>query len=218
MSEHDPDRTRRNADPAVADAERRAREQAEGVEPEARPPLSEQAPPERDDGPQTELEILRGELAAMQERLAEAEARAEEERARALRARAEADTARRLAAADQDRARDAGLDAAVVPVMAVYDDLRRALQAAESGDPELIVPGVRAVMEGLERSLAMLEIRRVGDVGEAFDPDLHEALTSVPAEDDAEPNTIADVFEAGFARGERLIRPARVIVYQDPEG
>lgn len=218
MSDHDPDRTRRDADPAVADAERRAREQAEGVEPEARPPLSEEAPPERDDGPQTELEILRGELAAMQERLAEAESRAEEERARALRARAEADTARRLAAADQDRARDAGLDAAVVPVMAVYDDLRRALQAAESGDPELIVPGVRAVMEGLERSLATLEIRRVGEPGEAFDPDLHEALTSVPAEDDAEPNTIADVFEAGFARGERLIRPARVIVYQDPEG
>jgi molecular chaperone GrpE len=201
--------------PRPADPEERAREEAEGVEPEAQPPMSERTPVAAEDAPQTELEILRGELASLQERLETAERRLEEEQGRALRLRAELDTVRRRATADQDRAREAGLDTAVLPVMAVYDDLRRALQAAEAGDPASIVPGVRAVMESLERNLARLDIQRVGDPGEPFDPDLHEALTSTPVPDEAEPGTIAEVFEAGFRRGERLVRPARVVVYQD---
>ena len=121
----------------------------------------------------------------MQERLA-AERRLEEEQGRALRARAELDTVRRRATGDQDRAREAGLDTAVLPVMAVYDDLRRALQAAEAGDPASIVPGVRAVIESLERNLARLDIERVGDPGQPFDPDLHEALTSTPVAENAD--------------------------------
>ncbi len=162
-----------------------------------------------------ELAILRDELAALRQQLDQAEADRADQEGRALRAMAELDTVRRRAAADQSRARDAGLDAAVLPVMEVHDDLRRALSAAEGSDPASIVPGVRAVMETLERNLGKLDIRRIGDVGEAFDPDLHEALTSMPVAEGAEPGTIAEVFEAGFARGERLIRPARVVVYQD---
>jgi molecular chaperone GrpE len=200
-----------------ADAEERAREEAQGVEPAAEPPMSQETPAEREDTPQTELEILRGELAALQERLETAEQRLEEEQARALRARAELDTVRRRATGDQDRAREAGLDTAVLPVMGVYDDLRRALQAAEAGDPASIVPGVRAVMESLERNLERLDIERVGDPGQPFDPDLHEALTSTPVAEGAEPGTIAEVFEAGFKRGDRLVRPARVVVYQDAD-
>lgn len=166
-------------------------------------------------GGQDEATILRDELATLRRQREEAEAQRKEAEARALRAFAELDTVRRRAAGDQDRARDAGLDAAVLPVMTVYDDLRRALAAAEGSDPASIVPGVRAVMETLERNLEKLDIRRVGEVGDAFDPDQHEALTSAPLQEGAEPGTIADVFEAGFMRGDRLIRPARVVVYQD---
>ena len=214
MTDRDPDR--RPTDP-----QERADEERLGVEPDAEPPLSDDAPPPAPeapmDAPQTELEILRGELAALQERVARAEKALAEQEARALRARAELDTVRRRAAADQDRARDAGLDAAVLPVMAVYDDLRRALHAAEGGDPASIVPGVRSVMETLERDLGKIDIQRVGEVGDVFDPDLHEALTAVPTADGAASGTIADVYEAGFRRGERLIRPARVVVYQDAD-
>jgi len=217
MNEHD----RRPDDP-----QERARQEATGVEPEAEPALSEDArqvdaegdTAEPIDVPQTELELLRGELAALQQRVAAAEKALGEQEARALRARAEADTVRRLSASDQTRARDAGMDAVVLPVMTVWDDLRRALTAAEGGDPAAIVPGVRAVMETLEREFGKLEIQRVGDPGESFDPDLHEALTAVPLTDGAVPGTIAEVFEAGFKRGDRLIRPARVIVYQDDQG
>lgn len=165
-----------------------------------------------------EAEILRAELTRAQEELARVRGELEEARQRQLRARAELETFRRRVAGDLELAREAGLDAAVLPVLTVFDDLRRALQAAESSDdPAAIVPGVRAVLDSLERNLETLDIRAVGSAGEDFDPDLHEALTAVPVTGQARPGTIADVVQAGFRRGERLVRPARVLVYQDPE-
>ena len=102
----------------------------------------------------------------------------------------------------------------MLTVLAVFDDLTRALEVADEDDPGKIVPGVRAVNESLERKLETLGIVRVGDVGDPFDPDLHEALTAMPTDDAAKDDTIAQVFEAGFRRGDRLVRPARVVVYQ----
>lgn len=157
-----------------------------------------------------EIGIIREELAALQVKLEDAESRA-------LRARAELDTVKRRTAGDVARARDAGVDEALAPAMAVFDDLRRALDAAEQGDPASIVPGVKAVLETLGRNLDGLGVTRVGEEGEPFDAEQHEALTTAPLQDGAEPGTIATVFEAGFKRGERLIRPARVVVYQDAD-
>lgn len=165
----------------------------------------------------TEVEILRAELAKLQEELEATRRDAAEARDRALRAKADLDNVRKRAAGEEARAREAGLDSAVLPVLTVYDDLRRALNAAEQGDAESIVPGVRAVMEGLERNLGRLEIERLGGEGETFDPDVHEALTSMPSPDPDHAGTIAQVFEAGFRRGGRLVRPARVVVYADSE-
>ena len=164
-----------------------------------------------------ELERSREELAELREAMQQVRAEAEEARDKFLRARADLDNYRRRSAADVDRAREAGLDSAVLNVLNVYDDLSRALQVADEEDPGKILPGVRAVRETLERNLGTLDIQRVGEVGEPFDPDLHEALTSVPAQGDARAGTIADVFQAGFRRGERLVRPARVVVYADQE-
>jgi molecular chaperone GrpE len=170
------------------------------------------------EAPIEEVDVLRRELGRVHEALDAARIEIEELKDRALRARAELENARRRASGEVDRARESGLDAALAPVLTVYDDLGRALQAAESGDPAAIIPGVRAVRESLERKLAALGVERVGSIGDAFDPDRHEALTTVPAQGDAAPGTIADVFEAGFVRNERLIRPARVVVFEDERG
>ncbi len=165
-----------------------------------------------------EVDILRRELTRTQEQLGEAQREAAEYRDRFLRSRAELETFRRRVSDDVERAREAGLDSAVLAVLSVFDDLGRALQAAETtDDPATIVPGVRAVKESLERNLENLDIRPIGEPGEPFDPNQHEALTAVPLTEGAEPGTIADVFQAGFKRGDRLVRPARVVVYKDPE-
>jgi molecular chaperone GrpE len=161
-----------------------------------------------------EAEILRSELMRLQEDLKEANARFEEMKDRFLRSRAELDNYRKRAAAEAERARDSGLDSAVLPALVVFDDLKRALDAADGADPAAIIPGVQSVLATLERGLEALGIESVGHVGDTFDPDLHEALTSLPTDETEKSDTIAEVFQVGFQKGGRLIRPARVVVYQ----
>lgn len=157
----------------------------------------------------SELKRVREEREALEQQLAEAESRF-------LRARAELDTMRRRMAGELDLARSAGVDSAVMPVLIVYDDLERALDAAaKSGDSGSIVPGVQAVKAGLLRGLENLGITLMGLVGEHFDPERHEAMAIVPAGEGEEPGTIHEVFEAGFMHGDRLVRAARVTVVAD---
>jgi molecular chaperone GrpE len=162
---------------------------------------------------QDEVDILRAELARMQDSLGEAERQRDEFKDRYLRARAELENYRRRVQGDLERAREAGVDSAVLAVLPVYDDLGRALQAA-TDDPSRIISGVESVREGLKRNLEALGIKEVGKRGEVFDPDFHEALSSFPAEDEALAGTVAEVYQVGFTKDDRLVRPARVVVYQ----
>jgi molecular chaperone GrpE len=184
-------------------------------------PAEEQPIPTDPDAPKPPLDldpiaIYQAELARLGDELAAARDELRAERDRALRARADLDNLRRRHAAEADRARAAGQDAVIGSVLAVHDDLDRALAAAaRSGDPTAIVPGVEAVLAGLLRTLETLGFRRTGAVGEPFDAALHEAIMVVPTPEGATPGTIQAVFEVGFRQGDRLVRPARVIVHQD---
>jgi molecular chaperone GrpE len=162
------------------------------------------------------VEVWRAELERAQLALEGALRERQEAEERALRARAELDTLRRRQAGELERARLQGLDAALLPVLVVHDDLERALAAAAKSDnPASIVPGVEAVLAGLVRSLELLGLTPTGAVGEAFDANLHEAVMAVPSDDPERVGQIQSVFEVGFRQGERLVRPARVIVYQE---
>ncbi len=163
-----------------------------------------------------EVDVLRGELRKLREALDVAQAEAAEAQDRALRARADLENLRRRSLADVERAHGAGLDAAIGPVLTVHDDLERAIAAGRQGEPSAILPGVEAVLAGLVRRLEGLGLTRIGAVGEPFDAELHEALTAVPAPDPELAGTIESVFSVGFLQGDRLVRPARVVVYQEP--
>lgn len=160
-----------------------------------------------------EADVLRGELARVQQDLERAKQEADEMKNKYLRVRADLENYRRRAAQDTERARAAGLDSAVLAVLPVYDDLGRALSVA-TDDPSQLIPGVKAVREGLLRNLEALGIKPVGAEGDDFNPEHHEALTSQPTDDPNKAGTIAQVFEVGFVKDERLVRPARVVVYQ----
>lgn len=167
-------------------------------------------------GPGDEAEILRDELQRAQQRLEELQGELDEHRERYLRARADFENYRRRMSEELEREREAGMDSMVLPVLNVYDDLERALEAAAAaGEEGPFVTGVRAVRDSLLRQLDSLGIRVVGLRGEAFDPELHEALAVVAAGPDAADGTIVQVFSAGFAKGDRLIRPAKVIVAKE---
>ncbi len=176
-----------------------------------------EAPAEgREQAGEAEVEILRDELRRAQERLEGLQREAEESRDRFLRARAEFDNYRRRMEAELAREREAGMDSMVIPVLNVYDDLERALEAATAAGLEgPFVTGVRAVRDSLLRQLDALGITPVGLKGEPFDPELHEALAAVPAGPDAADGTIVQVYSAGFVKGERLVRPAKVVVAKD---
>ncbi|HSS04348.1 MAG TPA: nucleotide exchange factor GrpE [Solirubrobacterales bacterium] len=100
-------------------------------------------------------------------------------------------------------------------VLPVLDDLERALQAEgldpEGDSPDGLAHGVLLVFRSLRDSLAKHGIEAVDPTGEKFDPTLHEALSTLPA-DGTESGTVVETMQKGYRLGEQLIRPARVVV------
>ena len=165
--------------------------------------------------PETEADVLRSELIQAQEKLEELRQASEENHDRFMRSRAELDNYRRRSAADMERARAGGLDSAVGAVLRVFDDLERALQVTGDEHAAAIIDGVKIVLENLEAALEQLGVVRLGAAGEEFNPEFHEALTALPADAEHKAGTIAQVVKVGFSQGDRLIRPAAVVVYND---
>ena len=161
----------------------------------------------------SDVEVLRSELMQAHENLSQAQEEVADFKNRFLRARADLENYRRRAAQDVVRAREAGLDSAVITVLSTYDDLERALRVG-SDDPSKLIPNLNAVQESLKRNLEALGIKEVGEQGDEFNPDVHEALTAISTQDERLVNTIAEVVQIGFIKDERLVRPARVVVYQ----
>ena len=98
----------------------------------------------------------------------------------------------------------------VKELLPVLDDLERALEAAAAHEEAKLEEGVQLVQRALAGSLkreGLVEIAADGP----FDPHVHEALLSRPAED-AEPGTVLEVLQKGYRLGDRVLRPARVIV------
>ena len=101
-------------------------------------------------------------------------------------------------------------------MLTVGDNLRRAIEAVPadkrgSGDAALdaLVEGVEVTERGLEQALTKYGIRRVETKGQKFDPAFHQAMFEVESADLA-PGTVAEEIQAGYAIGERVLRPALV--------
>jgi molecular chaperone GrpE len=95
-------------------------------------------------------------------------------------------------------------------LLPVLDDLERALNAAEQHEEVQLEEGVRLVHRSLASLLARNGVEEIGTEGK-FDPHVHEALLAQPAED-REHGDVLDVIQKGYKLGDRVVRPARVIV------
>jgi len=162
----------------------------------------------------SEVGILRQELAAATTALAAAKEEAAEAVSAKMRALAEVQTVKRRTAQENVLARQKGADGVILAVLPGYDDLGRAISAAGE-DATTILPGIEKVRESMKRNLENIGITEMGLVGDTFDPEFHEALTTMPTEDPELKGTIAQVFESGFMKDDRVVRIARVVVYQD---
>jgi molecular chaperone GrpE len=96
-------------------------------------------------------------------------------------------------------------------ILPVADNLRRALAQEGQADNDGLQHGVELTYRELMRILAAEGVTRLETIGEPFDPNWHEALATVPAAQ-ADPDTIVEEVEAGYRLGDKLLRPARVVV------
>jgi molecular chaperone GrpE len=95
-------------------------------------------------------------------------------------------------------------------LLPVVDDLERALAAAEQHEEAQLEEGVRLVHRSLAALLERHGIELIDTAGK-FDPHVHEALLSQPSEE-AESGSVLGVVQKGYRLGDRVVRPARVIV------
>jgi molecular chaperone GrpE len=102
----------------------------------------------------------------------------------------------------------------VKELLPVLDDLERALGAAEEHQEGALEDGVRLVHRELQEALAKEGLSEIETDG-TFDPHVHEALLSQPSEEE-EDGAILDVLQKGYRLGDRVLRPARVVVSQGP--
>lgn len=143
-----------------------------------------------------------------------------------LRRAAEFQNYRRRTEQDLGGAAARGREETVLAVLTVYDDLRRALDAAEGvvgrqADAPA-APAYDALHEGVELvyrkftdALARLGVEPVGAVGRPFDEALHDALMQQPAPDAATPSgTVLAEIQPGYRMGDRVLRHAQVVVAQ----
>jgi len=145
-------------------------------------------------------------------KLAAAEAKAGEMHDAFLRAKAEAENIRRRAQDDVAKAHKFAIENFAEALVPVKDSLEMALK--------LDTPSVESLKEGVEMTLKQLsaafERNRLVEVnpvpGEKLDPMKHQAISMVPAEQEA--NTIVNVLQKGYMIADRLLRPALVTVAQ----
>ena len=147
---------------------------------------------------------------SVEERLAAAEAKAEEHLNDLKRLAAEFDNYRKRSARDQETFASRANERLVKELLPVLDDLERALEAADQHEEAEVIEGVRLVHRSLESSLQREGLEEIPTDGK-FDPHIHEALLSQPA-DGAESGSIIQVLQKGYRLGDRVLRPARVIV------
>lgn len=147
-----------------------------------------------------------------EERLAEAEAKRDEYLSDLQRLAAEFDNYRKRAARDREALVARAHERLVQGLLPVLDDLERALEAAAEHEEAKLEDGVRLVhreLTELLRKEGLVEVETDG----RFDPHVHEALLSQPAEG-AEEGIVIQVLQKGYRLGDRVLRPARVIVAQ----
>jgi molecular chaperone GrpE len=128
----------------------------------------------------------------------------------AQRVQADFENYRKRAVREQERLVAHAHERLVRELLPILDDLERALEAAERHEEAQLVEGVKLVEQSLRRALAKEGLAEIETEG-AFDPHVHEAMLTKPG-DDVEPGTVLEVVQRGYRVGERVVRPAKVIV------
>ena len=131
-----------------------------------------------------------------------------------LRSRAEIENLRRRTEQDVEKAHKFALEKFSKDILNTIDNLERALATPANKEDESVkalFDGVELTLKELVSTVGRFGVEAVGVVGEAFNPDLHQAISMQPAEG-FESNQISVVLQKGYTLNGRVIRPAMVMV------
>ena len=168
----------------------------------------EQAPPNAD--PSAETVAPANPEADLQAQLAELQARHAEVSDAYLRAKAEAENTRRRAEDEMSKARKFAIESFAESLVPVKDSLEAAV-AIPNATNEQLLEGVHATLRQLAAALERNKVVEISPpAGTKFDPHQHQAISVVPAEQEA--NTVVAVLQKGYLIAERVLRPALVTV------
>jgi molecular chaperone GrpE len=153
-----------------------------------------------------------GELESLRAQIAEKDKEIAELKDKYLRTLADSENARKRIRQQSEESIRIQREAILRDILPIIDNLERALAAARNGtDAKTIVDGVEMTVRALIDFLRGQGVTPLQSVGQAFDPNRHEAVDHVASEAHA-PNTVVDEFHRGYLIGERVLRPARVSV------
>jgi len=151
---------------------------------------------------ETELAVARQDVEAAEEAMLRMQADVENLRKRLLR--------------EHEKSRKRTLEQFMIDLLPVRDSLERGLLAADQRTSvEALKEGKQLIMKMLIKVMGDHGLETIDPEGEAFDPELHEAMSTMPSPDHEE-NTVIDVIEKGYKLHDRLIRPAKVVVTRKP--
>jgi len=158
-------------------------------------------PPERTPPADDTIERLRREVAQLDDRW--------------RRALADLDNYRKRTAAEVERRSGETRERLLTDWLEVVDSVERALRMGQGDGAEN--GALRPVLQQMETLLERHGLKRVGAVGEPFDPERHDAI-GVRETDELPDRAVAEVARSGWALGDRVLRPAQVLVARHPAG
>jgi len=133
-----------------------------------------------------------------------------------LRQRADFQNYRMRTSKEIANARMFGQTDTIIPFLQVFDHFNMAMMAAENSDNmDAIKQGLEMILKEYKKGLDELGVVSYDAVGEKFDPKLHDAMTNEPS-DEVEEGYVIKQWNVGYKLGERLLRPATVVVSSGP--
>lgn len=146
---------------------------------------------------QAELDACKTELAAEKDKF--------------LRMAAEYDNFRRRSAKEREAAYSEAYADALMQIIPVIDNLERAAEFGNAGDAKQLSDGVNMILTQFTGVLEKMGIEAFGEKGEAFDPNIHNAIMH-EEDPEQEESILGEVFQRGYRRGDKIIRCAMVKV------
>lgn len=190
------------------------------LDPEAEQGMEENIDNNQDSTEEVEAVDEQSQLIETMQKLVKAEAVIAHQKDEVLRVQAEMQNLRRRTEQDIEKAHKFGQERLSTELLAVMDNLERALQVdidRENESVKALLVGIELTLKSFVDCFRKFSIVQIDPLGEPFDPHLHQAM-SMQENPNVEPDTVTAVMQKGYTLHGRVIRPAMVMVSKAPQG